>query len=209
MTADISIYTPRSRFKDLTGQRFGKLVAIRISGSVKDNLVWECSCDCGGRTTSQTRHLVRGKKKSCGCLGIGRPTEHGMRGHPVFTSWKGMKRRCLKPNDEKYPMYGGRGITVCERWMKFKNFKEDMFISWFEGGSIERIDNNGNYCPENCRWATNKEQSSNRRSNVMIQYQGQEMTMLQWCEKLGLKYGKIRQRLRIRKWSVERAFTEP
>jgi hypothetical protein len=136
----------------------------------------------------------------------GRPS-HGLVGHPVHTSWKCMHRRCYYKNGEKYPIYGGRGISVCERWHRFTNFRDDMLESWFDGGSLERVNNDGKYEPGNVRWATVKEQCSNRRSNVFLEYKGERKTMLQWSLDLGMTYTSLKSRIR-NGWSVDRAFTE-
>jgi hypothetical protein len=137
----------------------------------------------------------------------GRPP-HGLVGHPIHTSWKCMHRRCYYKNGEKYPIYGGRGITVCERWHRFTNFRDDMIQTWFAGGTLERVDNGGNYEPSNVKWATVKEQSSNRRSNVILEYKGEKKTMLQWSIELGLIYTSLKSRIRAG-WPVEKALTEP
>lgn len=128
---------------------------------------------------------------------------------PEYRAWAQMMTRCNNPNADKYAYYGGRGIKVCDRWQKFENFLADMGVKPSKGHSVERKNNDGDYCPENCRWATKKEQSSNRRSNTLVTYQGRTQTLKQWAEEIGMKYATLHARISIRGWSVERSFTEP
>lgn len=155
------------RGMDLTGQRFGRWQVIR-RGENKDNRVaWWCECDCGNTGTIDTRRLVRGMSKSCGCLARDVNTRHGhnKQGNrsPEYTSWHQMKQRCLNPNDKRFHDYGGRGITVCDRWMNFNNFLEDMGKKPSPRHSIDRIDNDGGYEPNNCKWSDDYEQQRNIR----------------------------------------------
>lgn len=120
---------------------------------------------------------------------------HGMTGTPIHGTWKKMKERCFNPNRKDFQHYGGRGITICERWMRFENFMEDMGIPDV-GMSIERKDVNGNYCPENCVWIPKREQPRNRRSNVMLQAFGREMLQADWARFLGVKDHFIHQALK-------------
>jgi predicted DNA-binding transcriptional regulator AlpA len=126
----------------------------------------------------------------------------------ILTIWRNMKNRCLKSSDAAYDRYGGRGIKVCERWLKFENFLADMGERP-PGMTLDRIDNNLGYCPENCRWASYKEQNNNRRDNRMITFKGETKNMAQWCTELGLSQKTISQRINGLGWSGERALSEP
>ena len=155
------------RSEDLIGQRFGRLTVLLPVWFIKRRQkAWLCSCDCGSATVVLTGSLRRGCTKSCGCLqreqaGTQRLT-HGQRHSRTYESWKHMKSRCSNPNYQYFASYGGRGIAVCERWEKFENFLADMGERP-PGKSLDRIDNEKGYCPENCRWATHSEQMKNRR----------------------------------------------
>ncbi len=129
----------------------------------------------------------------------------------LYRAWCAMKARCFNKNNKSYHRYGGRGITVCDRWLSFENFHKDMYTRWlfhtklFKQTTIDRINNDGDYCKENCRWATNKQQSNNRSSNRIIEHNGQSLSLRQWSEKLGIKRTTITQRLDSYGWSVGRA----
>jgi hypothetical protein len=131
------------------------------------------------------------------------PIKHGLSGSPTYLAWSDMKRRCLNPDAPNYPSYGGRGITICERWLKFENFLADIGEKP-PSTSLERIDNNGPYSPENCCWANRKAQDNNKRTNRLITFNGETRTIKQWADYLGLKYSTLIYRLKYN-WPLEKA----
>lgn len=182
------------------GDKYNKLTAIKFSHKDKKSCqFWLFRCDCGNEKVIWVNNVKRGNTKACGCL----YKIHGKTKTETFKSWGDLRQRCLNKNDINYKNYGGRGITVCEEWLNFENFYKDMGDRP-EGKSIDRINNDGNYCKENCRWATPKEQSNNRRSNHFITYKNKTQTISQWSEELRIKCGYISTRLH-RGWSVKRA----
>lgn len=160
-------------FKDITGNRYGRLVAVRVSGKSKHNQrIWECRCDCGKTHYTLLQSLSQGLTKSCGCLndevrkqsmvGNQKAKTHGLSKHPLYDTWSTMKQRCTNPNNAKYYLYGGRGISFDHSWNSFENFLNDMGERP-EGTTLDRLDNSLGYCKENCRWATPSDQNRNRR----------------------------------------------
>lgn len=198
-------------FKDITGQKFGRLTVIKISHKNKQRKYkWLCKCECGNFLKVWGGNLKNGHTKSCGCLqqenrGQANIT-HGMRKTLEYNVWATMKDRCFNKNAPNYKIYGKRGITICKRWEKFENFFTDMGKRP-KGMSIDRINNNGNYEPENCQWATQKEQCRNTRKNRMLTFQGKTLCMAEWAERLGINYKCLWKRLNTG-WSVERAFVK-
>jgi hypothetical protein len=199
------------RFRDLTGERFGRLLVQRKDGYNKHHqLYWLCECDCGNYKLVLGSLLRNGETQSCGCLhkevtgNINR--KHSLANTPIYSLWNSMIDRCHLPTSHTYNRYGERGISVCERWHNFENFYADMGDKP-EGMSLERIDNNGDYCPENVIWATAKQQANNRKSNVVLEHNGKKQTMQQWCDELGLKIGTVWARLNVYGYTVEQALT--
>jgi transcription elongation factor Elf1 len=197
---------------DLVGEKFGRLVVKRLAKMHNRKAFWECVCDCGKKVIVSGSHLKSGHSESCGCLqsDIARQIHvtHGMKGTSEYNTWVRMRQRCENQTDKSYKNYGGRGIRVCERWHKFENFLEDMGPRP-RGRSIDRIDNDGDYTPDNCRWAASSAQNNNRRDNNYIFFRGQKKTLSQWAFALGINYHSLSSRLHKLGWTVERAFTTP
>lgn len=133
---------------------------------------------------------------------------HGMSNAPEYHVWNAMKQRCLKENAKNYHNYGGRGITICNEWMDFNVFINDLGLRPPGNYELERVDNNGNYCPANCKWATKKEQANNRRTNTILTFMGKSLTISQWEDVVGISQILIANRI-AKGWTVERALTEP
>lgn len=199
---------PPSRLKDLTGQRFGKLVVIKRVQSRGKAARWLCECDCGKYKEIDSNHLRNGSTKSCGCLVKESEwnKKHGLSNSRIYNIWDGMKDRCLKKRTLGYKNYGGRGITICEEWANsFSSFYNwSMSHGYKNNLSIERIDVNGGYEPSNCKWATPQEQANNKRNNIFIEYKNEKHTLAQWTKILGIKYNTLAKRLK--KMSVNDAF---
>ena len=198
----------RRKKNGIIGKKYGRLKVLRLMGKSKDrHLLWEAECECGKIRVVLGRSLRRGITRSCGCLqretASRKATKHGMAGIPMYIVWRGMLGRCLNTNDKAYKDYGGRGIRVCKRWLKFENFFQDMGKRP-EGMTLDREDNNGNYEPGNCRWATQKEQCRNTRRNKFVEYKGEKKTISEWAEQIGMSSTTLWKRL-DRGWSVERA----
>lgn len=246
---------------DLTGQSFGSLTVIKLSGNVGNKRAWTCQCACGNITTCTTSGLVGGRSKSCGCartqwrgpmnlagnryglLLVLRHVQgtkwlclcecgkvvtasranlryrgmescgcqkrkykrHGKTGTPEWQAWAAMIGRCTSKTHKLYPRYGGRGIAVCPRWHSFANFLADMGLRPGKGYSLDRIDNDGSYCPENCRWATYREQNRNRGNyNRMLMAGGMTKTISEWASEARMSSPAITYRLGIG-WSPEQA----
>ena len=165
----------KGTFKDLTGQKFGRLTAINWAGQNKNGRsMWFCKCDCGGFKTVSVSDLLNGNTQSCGCFKAEsareRFTKHGLRYTRLYRIWIGMKKRVLNPNAQYYSCYGGRGIGMCEEWMNdFEAFYEwSLHNGYADHLSIDRINNDGDYEPSNCRWTTAQEQALNRRSRKKV-----------------------------------------
>lgn len=202
---------------DLTGRTFGRLTVIKRSGSDhRGEAVWSCRCACGQDRNVRGSALRMGRQISCGCastervVAMGRASaKHGMEGTPEYRAWASMKARCTNPSTENFPLYGGRGITVCERWRDFENFYADMGPRPSPKHSLDRWPNNdGDYEPSNCRWATSKQQTTNRRSNRLLSVDGSTKTLTEWARQASIGATTVRERLK-RGWPTRKAVFHP
>lgn len=208
------------KFIDITGQKFGRLKVIEL---VRKSNVWQtkwlCECVCKNKRIVLGGNLKNGNTQSCGCLQkeiiqkIGsRNIRHGhnKKGKETRThkSWHCMIQRCTNPNNNNYTNYGRRGITVCERWLKFENFLEDMGERP-NNKSIERIKNDLGYNKKNCKWATSKEQNRNTRKNIYVTHNGKTQLLIEWSGETGIPYSILWKRIYMYNWSIQKALTTP
>lgn len=199
-TLTFAPHPPNPRFMDLTGLRFNRHLVLGLhkkNGS--SNGSWWCLCDCGAIRSVRGNKLRSGSTKSCGCFSRdairASVTKHGMSNSPEYHSWANIKARCLNPNNTHYSDYGGRGITVCNRWLEsFDNFFADMGPIPGSKYSIERKDNDGNYCPENCKWATRLEQANNQRNNHKLLLRGEIKSLAAWARHFNIEYQRFHSR---------------
>lgn len=207
--------------EDLTGKRFGKLVAICDIGKTKRGRVWKCVCDCGSETTSVVCYLKNNHKRSCGCLHAesakvagkkqethGHTTKERKKTSSEYHAWASMKSRCLNPKNHSFKRYGGRGINICDRWMDFSNFYNDMGKKPTKKHSLERIDTDKGYFPSNCVWADAFQQASTRTNVRSISAFGKTLTAAAWERETGVSASVIRNRIDSG-WDVEKALTTP
>lgn len=193
----------------LAGKRIGLLTVIsKTNKRTKDRQVlWECLCDCGNKTLVRASWLKRGRNKSCGCYRPGCPT-HSASDTRAYISWSHMLQRCYNQKADNYKHYGGRGIKVCDKWRSFSGFYADMGERPAKY-SLERIDNDGDYCKQNCRWATQKEQGRNVRTNKNITINKKTSCIATLAEEYGMDYETLRQRITKYKWTAEKALNTP
>ncbi len=197
------------------GKRFGMLLVkdVAVEHSAFSSRKFNAVCDCGKSCTPNGRNLIKGYSKSCGCVRIKhRHCANGAGPHRssfTYHSWKSVIARCRNKNSLTYKFYGAVGIDVCERWLKFENFLTDMGERPSKDYSIDRIDNSLGYFPGNCRWATRSQQCRNQRSNRIIEFRGESLTLAEWVERTGLTYACIWMRLYKHGYSVEKALTSP
>lgn len=203
------------RLLDLTGQRFGKLTVIEFAGHAPNRkTLWKCKCDCGNETLVKTNALRSGATKSCGCLvpvaSGDTHRKHGMSESRLYRIWRGMKARCLNPNVLCFPNYGGRGITVCAEWTdSFDPFRDWALANGYRDNlTIDRIDVNGNYCPDNCRWVSMKTQCENRSNNNLLKLDGETQPVSVWAERIGVSADLLYSRKR-KGWTDERILKTP
>lgn len=196
--------------RDLTGQKFERLTAIRpIGKNQQGNTIWECQCECGNLVRVINSNLTRGNSKSCGCIGsekvIARNTKYPEKSKQIYNSWKSMKNRCLTKSSTMYHYYGGRGIIICDDWFDFNNFQ--LWANnngFFCGATLDRIDFNGHYEPSNCRWITQLEQANNKSNNRYVTYNGITSSLASLCRRYNAHYKRVWKRLKLG-WELERA----
>jgi hypothetical protein len=193
-------------FKDLLGKSFGKWLVVGYGGSESGFTRWVCVCECGTERAVFSNSLLSGRSTSCGCA-ITPRVAHGHKcggqQSPTYMTWRAMLRRCGDSKSACFKDYGGRGIKVCEQWKSFEAFLSDMGERP-KGKNLDRIDCDGDYTVENCRWTTNKENNNNRRNNRRLEFNGQTLTVSQWADVLGIRPATIYTRL-FRGDSIEQA----
>lgn len=208
---------------NIAGQKFGRLSATKPVGKNHKGLIlWEFVCDCGSKVVRPGTAIKSGQAISCGCAAKeSQKTIHTTHGHsrkgqksPEYKTWEAIFDRCYRKSQDSYALYGGKGVRVCERWQTanngFENFFADMGSKPSKSHSIDRIDSAGDYTPENCRWATKKEQARNRKNNIVITTpKGDTKTLIEACEEYGLGYNMVKARVQKLGWSVEKALTTP
>lgn len=205
-------------FIDLTGKKYGRLTVLNREPNKKTHTdMWKCQCDCGNFIITRASSLKRGTTQSCGCLQkevlSKMSSKHNMTHTRLYSIWRGMKARCYSKNMKEFEIYGGRGIKVCNEWLD----KENGFMNFYtwatangykDNLTLDRINNDGNYEPNNCRWLTMKEQAYNRRNNHYITYNNKTHTITDWGRYYNINTGTIYSRLQSG-WSIEKALTTP
>jgi ribosomal protein S27E len=208
------------KFIDLTNQKFGKLTVLyRDPNSPRKYTKWICKCDCGNTTSVYSHALRQGKTKSCGCMSSKKNTSsrtnrsnlHGKSKSKLYHVYYSILDRCNNPNNKAYKHYGARGITICDEWEKsFENFyKWAISNGYQEGLTLERIDNNKGYSPENCKWIPKSEQVKNRRTTLYATINGETKTLKEWAEISGIKYSTLHYRKTKYNWPDERLLEQP
>ena len=207
-----------SRVKDwntILDQKYGRLTILELAGKNKfGHMLVKCKCECGNTMVTEATRVIHGKTLSCGCLqkevAAKRMTVHGMTNTRLHAIWQAMIRRCEDPKNNRYYSYGAKGIAVCNEWKDFTNFKNWSFANGYsEELSIDRINNDKGYCPENCRWATKIQQANNKTNNRMLTYKGQTKTAKQWSRFFGFDYKYFHEKLKKCGWSIEKVLEIP
>lgn len=205
------------RIKDRTGLRFGRLSVIGLDSVRKrpdgrgTRTFWVCKCDCGLFTVCDSSHLAARDTQSCGCLKLdSHNATHGQTGTRLYAIWSSMKGRCTNPENGAYDDYGGRGVAVCNAWMQFEVFRDWALANGYRDDlTIDRHpDPNGNYEPNNCRWATWFQQQRNRRNTIYVTYKGKRLPLAELAEQFGIKHQTLRGRI-VHGWDLEKAIQTP
>ena len=207
-------------FIDLAGNTFGRLTAVKRSKNAGKRVTWLCACSCGKQAVVYASKLRNGHTQSCGCFQVERASaankRHGHSTYPnggratkEYQAWSNMLRRCYSQTNKHFADYGGRGIAVCDDWQRsFEAFLRDVGPAPSPRHSIDRIDNNADYSPPNCRWASPQEQARNKRNSVTLDFRGETRLMCEWASVVGISAKRISARLK-RGWSVEKTLTTP
>ena len=199
--------------EDLSGKRFGRLIVVSYAGQdlKGHSSLWDCRCDCGKTKIVRRKSLKNGETTSCGCYSSectsARFKKHGFKNHRLYIIWKSMRQRCNCITNQRYHDYGGRGITICQEWDEFTEFYSWAMANGYNSTlTIERKEVNGNYCPENCTWILPELQSSNRRNNHRLTFDGQTKTISEWSRDMGGDFNLVYRRIK-RGWPIEEALT--
>lgn len=202
---------------DMTGKHYGRYTVLEYAGQNKDHkAVWKCRCDCGVIKNVTGKDLRSGNTKSCGCYNFEKRSEnpalwkpvHGLSNHPLMQVWADVKQRCYNEKSKAYKWYGERGVKLCEDWMAFKNFYDWAIKNGYKSGlTLDRIDPNGDYSPDNCRWVNMKIQQNNRRNNKLLNINGVTKTMSEWADEYGADYILVKSRISAG-WEPERALSQ-
>lgn len=212
--------------ENLRGQKFGRLTIIGFEkikkpygSTTTSTWNWICRCECGNIVSVIPGLVKNGHTTSCGCYKREKTIEynkkakvkHGGRSDRLYYIWRGMKERCYNKNNKNYPQWGGRGISICDEWINdYAVFRAWALKNGYDDSlSLDRIDVNSNYSPENCRWATYKEQARNKTNAVLLEYNGVKKPLAEWADDLGINYGTLYRRIFFDGWSVDRALSEP
>lgn len=196
------------RLLDLKGKSFGRWLVLERAENQGRFVMWLCRCNCGNEKKVSSGNLVSAKSTSCGCLSREKSRKHGASGTASYNSWNSMMHRCYSPNASYFERYGGAGIKVCERWHDFENFLADMGERPSAAHTIDRIDGLKNYSPDNCRWATKKEQAENRRSSIFINCDGDSVCIAEAARRAGISACSVSYRVRVKGLSHQAAFDE-
>lgn len=201
-------------FIDLSGKRYGRLVVVERAYKKYDKIFWKCKCDCGKEVCVAGSQLKSGMTKSCGCIKhdymVNYNTTHNSSKSRLYNIWCGIKQRCYYPKHSRYDLYGEKGIKVCDEWLDFENFRRWSYENGYNDSlTIDRIDNNKDYSPDNCRWVDNFIQANNTSRNIFYTYKGETKTLAQWSRVVGISCSVLYARIHKLKWDITRTLETP